>query len=337
MTEARFLMLVGLAGSGKSTLAKELMQDREDTVYLSSDELREELYNDVNNQENNPQVFVEMAKRTREALKSGKHVIYDATNISRKKRQGLLQQLPKNTHKTVVYVATDYKKVIEQNESRDRVVPKGVIDLMYKNLQIPIYSEGWNHIEIVYDEETLENDFLPQFAEAIRVAVLVGREEYPYELMEFLATYFTEFFNIHDLAQDSKYHSLSASRHTYYVYKYVLENYKTDNNKDMEAMLWTALLHDTGKAFCKSFVDRKGNPTRHANFIGHEHVSSQLAVNLLKRLGFDDLFIHKVATLIQFHMYLLDPNAGKEKLKRRVGEEYFKKLELLRDADNYAH
>ncbi|MGD1416518.1 AAA family ATPase [Bacillus stercoris] len=338
--EVRFLLLCGLPASGKSTFAKELIEredgtKRDDVKYLSSDAIREELYGDESIQTDPSKVFELMRTRTLDALKAGKHVIYDATNISRKRRKGLLQQLPKGIHKTAVYMATNYSTCVDLNIHRDRTVPLEAVDRMYKNLQIPIYSEGWDNIVINYDEGAIENEYPKQFSDAVRVAVLLNKEGY--ELMNFLASHFEEFFAIHDLPQDSKYHSLSASRHTYYVYKHVLDNYETDDTKEKELMLWTALLHDTGKAFCKSFVNRKGEATRYANFIGHESVSSQLAINFLKRMGFTDGFIHDVAVLILFHMYLLDKNANKEKLKKQVGEDMFKKLEFLRNADTLAH
>lgn len=333
--EQRFLMMVGIPASGKSTMAKELVEDRDDIIYLSSDEIREELLGDVNDQSKNSEVFVEMTKRAKEALKDGKHVIYDATNISRKRRRGLLQQLPKNVKKVACYVSTEYKDIIKQNESRDRVVPKHAIDKMYKTLQIPIYSEGWDKIVFFHHDNVTNNQMPKQFTDAVRVGVLLNREGY--ELMKFLASYFDEFFGIYDMPQDSKYHSFSVSRHIYYVYRYVLENYEAKNEEDMEVMLWTALLHDVGKHFCKSFVNRKGEETRYANFIGHEYVGSQMAVQFLHKMNFEDDFIHKVATLIQFHMYLLDERANRDKLKRYVGEEMFEKLEFLREADTLAH
>ena len=335
MEQSRFVMLVGLAGSGKSYFAKELMEGRDDIVYLSSDSIREELTGDENNQDVNVEVFNQMAIRTKEALKIGKHVIYDATNISRKRRKGFLQQLSKGVHKTAVYISTDYDKVLEQNSERERVVPEMAIKRMYKNLQIPIYGEGWDNIRIIHDDFTVNNELPKQFSDAIRVGVLLGREGY--DLMPELATYFNEFFDILDMPQDSKWHSFSVSRHTYYVYKHVLDNYEAEDDTEKELMLWTALLHDTGKYISKCFENRKREETRYANFIGHEHVSSQLSVNLLKRLGFDNQFIHTVATLTQFHMYLLDEKANRQKLKDLVGEDLFKKLEFLRDADTLAH
>lgn len=332
MEEQRFIMLVGIAGSGKSTVAEDLMRDRDDIIYLSSDKLREELLGDASNQDKNSDVFVEMANRTKQALKDGKHVIYDATNISRKKRKGLLQQLPKSVKKIALYMATPYDTIVNQNNNRERVVPQDVIDRMYKTMQVPIYSEGWDLITFEHHDEVIENDLPKQFTDAIRAGVLFGREGY--ELMGFLASYFNEFFGVYDMPHDSKYHSLSVSRHIYQVYKYILDNYE---GEDKELMLWTALLHDIGKHFCKSFKNRKGDETIHANFIGHEYVGSQIAIPFLKRMNFEDEFIHNVATLIQFHMYLLDEKANKDKLKGYVGEDMFNKLAILRDADTQSH
>lgn len=335
MILGRFMMLVGLPASGKSTFTQEVVEGRDDIIVVSSDAIREELYGDESIQQDHAKVFEIMAQRTKEALKNGVHVIYDATNISRKKRKGLLQQLPKFSHKTVVYFATDFQTVKHQNNNRERVVPLDAIERMYKNLQIPIYSEGWDNIVFKYDDETLEADLPKSFTDSVRAGVILNREGY--ELMPFLSIYFKEFANVLDLAQDSKWHNLSVSRHIYYVYKQVLDNYETNDLAEKELMLWSALLHDVGKRFAKSFKNYKGEETRYANFIGHEYVGSQQAVIVLKRMGFDDEFIHTVATLIQFHMYLLDEKASKDKLLNQVGEDLYKKLEFLRDADTLAH
>jgi len=322
----QFMMLVGIAGSGKSTIAEKISNS---AVYLSSDKLREELLGDENNQDKNSDIFVEMAKRTKEALQAGFDVVYDATNISRKKRRGLLQQLPKNVTKRVIYMATEMDVIKYQNENRDRVVPPEVIDRMYKNMQVPIYSEGWDDIQFIIPKLT---KFSESVSETIRGMVLTN--PYEDEIMDKLSLYFREFKDILDMPQDSTYHSFSVSRHTYYVYKEVFDNY---HEHDRELMLWVALLHDTGKAFCKSFYNRKGEKVRYANFIGHEHVSAQLAVHVMRRLNFDMETIRKATLLIQFHMYLLDQKANRTKLLNQVGQDMFDRLEFLRNADTLAH
>lgn len=338
--QVRLIMLVGLAGSGKSTVAKELVEEelmkgRDNIVIISSDQIRKDLFGDEGHQEKNGEVFAEMAKLTNEALKNGLNVIYDATNLSRKRRKGFLSQLPKklDIEKIAIYMATPIHIVKQQNANRERVVPTHVIDRMYKTLQIPVYGEGWDKIIYEYDEETIQNDLQKQFTDSVRAGVLFEREGYG--VMGFLASYFhDEFFHIHDLPHDSKYHNFSVSRHIYYVYKHILDTYE---GEDKELMLWAGLTHDIGKHFCKSFVNYKGEETVYANFIGHELVGSQMAVPFLKRMNFGDEFIEKVVTLIQFHMYLLDSKASKEKLIGLVGQDIFDKLEILRDADTIGH
>ena len=59
--------LVGLPGSGKSTWAKSM--ECEKTIWLSSDRLREELYNDINDMDHNVEIFEEMRKKCRKYLK----------------------------------------------------------------------------------------------------------------------------------------------------------------------------------------------------------------------------------------------------------------------------
>jgi predicted kinase len=331
--QSRFLMMIGIAGSGKSSMAKEMMEEREDIVLLSSDSIREELYGSEDVQEDHAKVFSIMLERTKEAFGKGLHVIYDATNISRKKRKHLLAQLPKDVKKVACYVSAEYRTILEQNNNRDRVVPNHVIARMYKNLQIPTYEEGWDVISFFSHDEVVNKQYPKQFIDAVNAEVLLNRDGYT--LMAFLAEYFEEFFGVYDMPQDSSYHSFSVSRHIYYVYKYTLDNYPEGDDKLM--MLWTALLHDVGKHFCKSFKNRKGEDSKYANFIGHEHVGSQMAITMLTKMGFGEEFTYKVAKLIQFHMYLLDEKASKKKLIDRVGIEDYKRLEFLRDADNYAH
>lgn len=333
--EAVLLMICGVAGSGKSEFAKSISDDRDDIVYLSSDNLRVELFGDINNQENNSIVFDELAKRANKSLKDNMHVIIDATNTNRRRRMHMLRQFPKDIKKNICYIATEYDDIVYQNNNRDRVVPIDVINRMYKSMHIPVYGEGWDNIEIIYHDNILNTQFPQQFSDAVRAEVLFNRDGY--DLIKFLASYFKEFSEVYELPQDSKWHSFSVSRHIYYVYKYILENYESSSQEDMEMMLWTALLHDIGKGFSKSFINHKGEETRYANFIGHEFVGSQMAVGVLYRLGYDTKFIHKVVTLIQFHMYLLNENANVDKLTRYVGSENVEKLKILRIADTESH
>jgi predicted kinase len=84
-------------------------------------------------------------------------VIYDATNLSYKKRKIFLERLNTECHKKCVLVATPYEKCLEQNNQRNRKVPEKAIEKMYKNFFVPQYYEGWDGIEIVYNDQGNHN------------------------------------------------------------------------------------------------------------------------------------------------------------------------------------
>lgn len=94
MNFPKFMMLIGLPGSGKSTWAEKYLTNSGNTVIISSDKIRKELFGDENSQEDNTRVFHEMEIRTLDYLNKGVYVIYDATNVVRKRRKALLDKLP---------------------------------------------------------------------------------------------------------------------------------------------------------------------------------------------------------------------------------------------------
>lgn len=152
MNRPKFIMMVGLVASGKSTKAKELSEEHNATIF-SSDALREEMFNDINDQEHNQELFVELHKRIKECLRNGKNAIMDATNLNYKKRMAFLADL-KNIpcEKICVVMATPYNECISNNKGRDRKVPEDVIKRMRLNFQCPHYFEGWDDIKIVYKD-----------------------------------------------------------------------------------------------------------------------------------------------------------------------------------------
>lgn len=88
MNKPKFYMLVGLSGSGKSSY-----NFKEEVVKISSDALRKELFGDENDQTHNAEVFNELHKRVILNLKNGKNVVYDATNLSRRRRVAFLNNI----------------------------------------------------------------------------------------------------------------------------------------------------------------------------------------------------------------------------------------------------
>lgn len=330
---ADFYMLVGLMGSGKSTLAEKLFYEISESMIISSDETRKYLFGDVSFQGDNAKVFEEMKIQTEKALKDGINVIYDATNLSRKKRMALIKNLKFADKKIVFYVATSFKRCVENDLDRTRNVEYYVIARAYKQLQIPIKSEGWDEIHTIYNKKDFELTDMRAEIHYNALMSIVNNKDVTCESFELeLSSISEDFSNIRGLSQDSKYHHFSVSRHTYYVFKYIKE--LAMDKKRKEDLLIASIFHDTGKYFCKSFINHKGAPTRYASFIGHELVSSQIADLTLYELGFDRDRINNITTLIQFHMDLnQEGDKVMSRLEKLLTPEQIEDLLILHEAD----
>lgn len=97
----KFIMLVGPAGAGKSTYTEYLENWNAELVTVSSDKVRGILFGDENIQTDPARVFAEYRKMCIEALKDGKDVVLDATNLKRKLRVAFLNDVKRSFGKPV--------------------------------------------------------------------------------------------------------------------------------------------------------------------------------------------------------------------------------------------
>lgn len=323
---AKLIAMCGLPASTKSTYALEL-SSQYDAIILSSDVIREELFNDVNFQGDNTKVFEVLHKRANQYLSEDKNVILDATNINRKRRIHLIKNEIKADEYHVYYMNTRIGHCLYNDGNRNRRVGYEVIDKMYKNLHIPTIREGWDSVTFVDVNQYKYRWYCRSIIEELLAEIEIDHDY----LFEQLIDVIEEFSEIHNLPQDSTYHSFSVSRHTYHVYKYILDNYTGVRKKEM---LVASLFHDLGKAHTKSFTNFKGEETKYASYINHENISAQLSVSELTALGYDDEFIKYVSDLIQFHMMPMNMSKKVEKkLRNLLSEEQFNDLLFLHEAD----
>ena len=299
-------MMCGLVASGKSTRAKKLAKEYNATIF-SSDALREELFNDVNDQEHNQELFVELHRRIKECLKSGKNACYDATNLSYKKRMAFLQEL-KNIpcEKICVLMATPYEECLKRNALRERKVPDYIIARMYRQFDPPYWYEGWDYIQVEWYSDT-------QFK----------------SITDWLSS--AEDFN-----QDNPYHSLTLDRHSEKTLDYVFIVASGMDDRSI-ALRNAAVLHDNGKHFCKTFKNSKGDITEHAHYYNHEHVGSYNSL-------FYKMLCHPldVAIIIRWHMqpYFWERDNNEKlcsKYRKLWGEQLYQDIMLIHKADKSAH
>lgn len=317
-----FIMLVGIPGSGKSTYAKELKNEKGYEL-ISSDAIRNEFNIKAGCDEGNKIVFEILHYRVVKALKEGKSIIYDATNINSKRRRGfILSYLNKfkDIKKKCVYFSVNIYNCIRRDKQRGLnggfTVGKEVIKKMYRNLQIPMYHEGWDIIDIEQIDEYSK-------ITSLDIDKINNYNDYIYWIL-------SEEINLNgcvNMGQDNPYHNLSVCRHMFYAYNHI-KNYTSNKN-----ILLASLLHDIGKPYCKNYKDG----SKYANFIGHENVSAQLAVGILNSNNFHVLNTIEIATYIQLHMRLMGAEyKSKERLRRLIGKDLFDGLCLLYQGDTVA-
>jgi len=325
---SKLIQLCGLPASGKSTLSKELAI-QENAIIVSSDEMRKELFGDVNNQENNAILFEKLHERINKLLSEGRNVIYDATNINRKRRMNLINNVLKADEYVAYYMNTTFEECILRDSERDRQVGYDVINRMYKTLHIPTKLEGWDKVVFYTEVENGSIYFKKEWFEN-KLSDSMTHES----LFNRLGYLDNEFEEVLDMPHDSSYHSFSISRHIFHVFQYVKENYNKDLENRYKQLLVASLFHDVGKARCKSFYSHKGELKRFASFLGHENSSAQLACKILTKLGYDDDFVKNVVDLVQFHMMPMNMSEKQEKrLRTLLTKEQYEDLMFLHKAD----
>lgn len=142
-------VLIGPAGSGKSTYAKRYLGD---TEIVSTDDIRGGLWGDPSDQRLPKVVFAVAYARAETELRHGHDVVFDATNLTKKTRRKVLQNLRRvKFDKVAIYFRSHLDTCILNQDLRDRKVSVDVIRDQYNKCQPPEETEGWNYIITVED------------------------------------------------------------------------------------------------------------------------------------------------------------------------------------------
>lgn len=239
MNRPKLILLCGIPGAGKTHYAKNYIALQNNTIHLSSDSIRAELYGDETTQGNPAEVFSLMQKRAVEALNNGQNVIYDSTAMTRKDRQGIISVCPKFAKIECYIIWAPIEVCIQRDADRERTVGKEVIDKMLKRFQAPYYDEGIEDIKVIrptgFDTET----------------------------------YSEKCWNDMKIPHDNPHHTLDIQEHC-------LEACRTISEYGDE--IQTAVItHDCGKPYTKAFIDSKGNECDVAHYYQHQCVGSWIS------------------------------------------------------------
>lgn len=324
----KFVMYVGLPGSGKTEQAR-----RDQIIYteagfivvhLSSDDIREELYGSAEAQDAPHKIFELMLRRARAALKEDNTIVlYDATNLSSKRRMNVLKQLRQSCPDlecNVKIVLATLENCVYRNFKRERVVPFSVIMKMLKQFQCPHDFEGWDYINLVYTDWDEYIDLMT-YADAAR-----GFDQQCPSHLE-------------DLWEHIEM-TLEEYR------KQFMRPYYTPNVAPI--IQWALLYHDFGKLYTQTPKNSKGEeklfkrgdiylPQMH--YYGHDCASSYLwlisgsAHSLLERDRKDDVI--EIANIIQYHMEIIKrDNIGYARFIAQLPNSLIEEIEIVNMCDN---
>ena len=296
-------MLCGLSGSGKSEYAKFLSEVHNVSIF-SSDSLREELYGDINDQSHNNELFQELHRRIKLCLKNGCDAIYDATNIKSKLRIAFLKELNNiECEKICLIIWRPYHECLLLNRGRDNIVPDHVIRRQYMNWQTPWYFEGWDEIELIYNDLASTH-------------------------------YIVEIEKYKNFNQHNNHHKLSLYDHLMKTGEYLM-------NKDLDNcnLIIAGYLHDIGKPFTKSFKNKREEISDNAHYYQHHCVG---AYDTLGFYYGKSPLINKIliSAYITYHMqpYFWKGNIkNQQKYLELWGDNFFNNILLLHEADEVAH
>lgn len=302
-----FNMMIGLPYSGKSYFVNKYKAEND--IYISSDDIRKELYGDDSDQTNPNKVFDIMYKRTCKALSENKSVWYDATNIKSKYRIHLLTNLKhkfNDVHYKCYVMCTPFKILLIRQQNRDRFVPATVIDKMLRQFEVPMYYEDWDEIELVRMSDVITRFNADRYLETNK-----------------------------NVAHDNPHHTLSIFDHMKVAASNYCEDMVKESNVEEHIIYNTLKYHDIGKYYCKTFVDAKGIKSNIAHYYNHENVGAYyiLTSNIIN----SDYALLIIAWLINNHMKFYTNNISNWINKYNIPQSLIDKLETVHKYDMEGH
>ena len=306
----KVIMLVGLPGVDKSIWAEQYIKNNDKTIHVSSDIIRERLFPNGYEENSNDLVFRRIHDDIKQYINNGFNVVYDATNLSRKKRRHFIKHVVRGVRVDCVLFHEPIETILERNETRaERHLPTDVIIKYLRGFNIPLLSEGF--YKMTYVGETDQHEIVELYSQLM------------------------------DYDQDNSYHKLTLGNHILKVHENVIElmnkyakylgsdiHELRQHVQNFNGLQTAALLHDIGKPIAREQM------TNYSRYIGHENISGYMAlpyINPKSKLG--DL----AHTLISYHMRAHETSEkAHKKIINEIGKDKYELLMLFNKCDQNA-
>lgn len=314
-------VLIGPAGCGKSTYTQSLINNYknqfDNIVVLSSDEIRFNLFGDLKHQskQDHAKVFEYMNSEYRKLLQNNNNIliIYDATNLTRKRRHSLYEMSKKyNAYHENVLFFTSLNELIFRNATRqiDKQVPEKVILNMYKSIQVPqvgydcdiIKCEGekWFKLDAKLDNIKTVKD--------ISKLIKSDFENIKNELM------------LNYTKHDTPYHKEDVNTHI----QWTIKNSTSENARNI------AIFHDLGKGLNKVYDNEK----QKATYRGHENLGAYYALNYYYSTNQINTNNLDIVYAIAYHMLRRDKMKKSKLNKLMTSQQLIDNLDEFNNIDN---
>lgn len=300
--KTNLFILIGLPCSGKDFLAEKIKEECGCEI-LSSDKIRVELFG-YEDQSQNHKVFEEMNKRCKIFLQQGKSVIYNATNLNKKRRKSLVDSL-KNYYDNAyaILCLCPLGIIFDRNRNRyERYIPEEKIGLMLKSIDIPLKYEGYQEIFFI-NTDIISN---------------------PEKMSDWM-------LNI-----GKNYNQLNEHHNSDVLEHLTITAQKAFEYSGETSLYVAGRFHDIGKPYAREWNQNKMKYT----YYGHEKISAYLYLlyytyskKIINKLQPIPEEVLKIATLIYYHMAKFSGNLSL--VRENIGEELYSKLEILMRADSY--
>lgn len=159
MTDKLAIILMGMPCSGKSTARQKLLEfynpnNTLDFVVLSTDDYLDNKAKELSLSYN--EVFKKEIKHATkqlktdldDAIKEGKCILWDQTNLTKKKRKYIMDSIPNDYDKIIVYLDTPWDILMQRNKYRTQVENKTIPFAAMKAM--------WDSIELVTEDEEFD-------------------------------------------------------------------------------------------------------------------------------------------------------------------------------------